>query len=817
MSDAATLSILIDVKARLEELTKANEAFRQTKEESASLGEILRAGFGIGTGIEIARRAIDLFKETLREAVVGAFDYATEVQRGSENLQMSAQGYQVFANLMRRSNGDMTLFTQAVGTNNRSLVEARSGAGAAAAAYRDLGLNAAELEAMPLEQRFEAIAKAIFSANDQQKAFSDAGAILGTRRLPTLLSALRQVAIEGYGGVAEAQVQAGEIMDKDTARRLHDAEKQLEDLKRKRTIIVAETIGGLSLINDAFKKDYWGTLWATIKGPDALAKYLAPQIPQEEEVDKKPDDSAAKALAQKQEELHNLQLQLGETQLRQQTLDSDANRTEVDKRKETIENLREEFRLRVAIIALMDQLPGDQTKSPQQNDLEKAKLFEEALRTQARIAATAASPLEDTIASHENMLERVKQEEQALAQDPRYSEVEKKKKTLDLLGQELVLTQLLINLEMDRKPNASFSQANKDAQIAKLKADIDAIQNRKTETEAKPVTAYEQSVKAYQGINDPKVNKGYMTAGEGFFSGFMNWASQAGSVGQQISASIQSTLGQTVSGISQGIYGWITGTQKWGDALRQMGAGILQTLIQTVVQIGVQHVIGEAKMTAATGAGAIARSGIRLGETVFHGIQVAFRTAAHIASEVAMTAATILNAGIRIAMVIAESIAYVVEAAVGALEAMASIPYVGPFLAVAAMAAIFSAGKSMVSNIGKGFYEGGYTGSGSPTEIAGPAHRGEYVFDAASTQRLGVGTLDAIRFSRRGPGMASASASMAAGKSAGYSPVASKPQRTIHVMTDLVTAQNMMRDPNFDNYMIRWGNRNGDRFFQKRA
>jgi len=58
---------------------------------------------------------------------------------------------------------------------------------------------------------------------------------------------------------------------------------------------------------------------------------------------------------------------------------------------------------------------------------------------------------------------------------------------------------------------------------------------------------------------------------------------------------------------------------------------------------------------------------------------------------------------------------------------------------------------------------------------------------------------------------------MAAGKSAGYSPVASKPQRTIHVMTDLVTAQNMMRDPAFDNYMIRWGNRNGDRFFQKRA
>lgn len=51
------------------------------------------------------------------------------------------------------------------------------------------------------------------------------------------------------------------------------------------------------------------------------------------------------------------------------------------------------------------------------------------------------------------------------------------------------------------------------------------------------------------------------------------------------------------------------------------------------------------------------------------------------------------------------------------------------------------------SGIGKlfGFAEGGYTGPGGKYEPAGIVHRGEYVFDAASTQRLGVTNLERLR------------------------------------------------------------------------
>lgn len=59
-------------------------------------------------------------------------------------------------------------------------------------------------------------------------------------------------------------------------------------------------------------------------------------------------------------------------------------------------------------------------------------------------------------------------------------------------------------------------------------------------------------------------------------------------------------------------------------------------------------------------------------------------------------------------------------------------------------------GSSMPSGGGLAFggsswATGGYTGGGSPNQIAGAVHRGEYVFDAAATQRIGVPNLERMR------------------------------------------------------------------------
>jgi lambda family phage tail tape measure protein len=53
-----------------------------------------------------------------------------------------------------------------------------------------------------------------------------------------------------------------------------------------------------------------------------------------------------------------------------------------------------------------------------------------------------------------------------------------------------------------------------------------------------------------------------------------------------------------------------------------------------------------------------------------------------------------------------------------------------------------------------GFDRGGFTGRGGRHEPAGVVHRGEYVFDAASTAAIGVGNLEALRLAARHAGYA---------------------------------------------------------------
>ncbi|HBQ9990608.1 phage tail length tape measure family protein [Klebsiella pneumoniae] len=83
-------------------------------------------------------------------------------------------------------------------------------------------------------------------------------------------------------------------------------------------------------------------------------------------------------------------------------------------------------------------------------------------------------------------------------------------------------------------------------------------------------------------------------------------------------------------------------------------------------------------------------------------------------------------------------------------QAIASSAVSAPYPAnIIAMASIAAQTASIVSNIqavsGVGFASGGYTGPGSKYQPAGIVHKGEYVFDQASTNRIGVSQLEALR------------------------------------------------------------------------
>lgn len=59
-----------------------------------------------------------------------------------------------------------------------------------------------------------------------------------------------------------------------------------------------------------------------------------------------------------------------------------------------------------------------------------------------------------------------------------------------------------------------------------------------------------------------------------------------------------------------------------------------------------------------------------------------------------------------------------------------------------------SPGKGLLSFLG--FAEGGYTGNGTKYQPAGIVHKGEYVFDAKATRRIGVRKLEALRSGLKG-------------------------------------------------------------------
>ena len=82
-----------------------------------------------------------------------------------------------------------------------------------------------------------------------------------------------------------------------------------------------------------------------------------------------------------------------------------------------------------------------------------------------------------------------------------------------------------------------------------------------------------------------------------------------------------------------------------------------------------------------------------------------------------------------------------VTAISGLYSSLSGLPFgIGVALATALSAVLigtFIASKAQAASAA-GFREGGYTGDGDATAIAGPVHKGEYVFDAESTKKFGL-------------------------------------------------------------------------------
>ncbi|MBI3886162.1 MAG: hypothetical protein HY302_10585 [Opitutae bacterium] len=165
--------------------------------------------------------------------------------------------------------------------------------------------------------------------------------------------------------------------------------------------------------------------------------------------------------------------------------------------------------------------------------------------------------------------------------------------------------------------------------------------------------------------------------------------------------------------------------------------GIGETAAATSAQVGI-HAAGEQSKTGSSFLGALLRKAAVAGETIYLGVQWVLRKVLHLGGEAQNTTATVAGATVRAAAATRETMPWLIQAGIKAMSAVASIPYVGPFLAIAALAAVIGAGAKLLG----GFAEGGLVngpGTGTSDSIPARLSNGEFVVRATTVDRFGAG------------------------------------------------------------------------------
>ena len=156
-------------------------------------------------------------------------------------------------------------------------------------------------------------------------------------------------------------------------------------------------------------------------------------------------------------------------------------------------------------------------------------------------------------------------------------------KEIDLVGEMIKKRAQLVaagGLTEDEK-------ARLEAEIQRLKNIIAKLQPPDA-PEPAPKTAYENRRQSYEDARQPG---GQLMDYQGPLVGIMDAADQLGSAGDAIADLFSGTILDAVNAVSEGIYGWATGTQSFGDALRTLGDSIFKELLNTIIRIGVQWLI----------------------------------------------------------------------------------------------------------------------------------------------------------------------------------------------------------------------------------
>ncbi len=621
MSTAARVDILIDIKARLDELLKSQEAFRQMKDQATSFGTMFKTGLGI----DFARRAVDLFKGTVVDAVRSSSALASEIERAGNRLNVSAEGYQTLAHEARRAG---TEFTEMLSSLNAY----RAGLGAAlldprkGSVFSQLGLDAERLSGMPLERATEATAIALGNVADanirarlQQELFG--------RSASALTPVLERLRVQGYDKLKDSASAAALILDTRMAAALNGAQTSVQEAQKRLSVALAPinlrllqaragatdflarnagslasgveagfaaalahalTTGLEKAAATAERQGGWrkagerlGTLLAGPAGvafATAIGGYIIKELERKKLASiMRADafDASAmgnvsgihKALPLVESDadvmgLHNRAVAaLESARAQRKAIIQTPGQSMTDEKRDNFASLEREIAALERLIPLIKMRGSEFARA----------------NAAARVDFLGIHKAQLAIAGAELDLNHVMATRRP-DEEKRQEEIKFLKFKADKLADIIALTK--------RLPATAMTTEERERQLLQLRGDMEAAQDRAggLALPDSQATTIGKQFKDFAGGKDAAGGNLLTGAGEGLTAGLQQWAMQTGTIGQQVASTFTNTIGGAVSNLSGNIMGLITKTKSLGDVGREMGAMFVQALIQMIVQ-----------------------------------------------------------------------------------------------------------------------------------------------------------------------------------------------------------------------------------------
>lgn len=172
----------------------------------------------------------------------GAVELAGRLADTAVNVGINVESLQALEAQHKRNGVPAEQLTKALEKIRAGVQAAREGDEKAVITLAKLGLKWQDLAALPLEKKYERIARAQLNAKDKSEAYSAICDLFGEKVGPRLMGSLNELAQDGFPAIAAASKKNGQIMAAETIVALDRAGDAIDDFKKKATVAIGSII-----------------------------------------------------------------------------------------------------------------------------------------------------------------------------------------------------------------------------------------------------------------------------------------------------------------------------------------------------------------------------------------------------------------------------------------------------------------------------------------------------------------------------------------------------------------------------------------------